>query len=179
MSTGERNLNHPVWDVYDQLRTARLNVKYYSALLSRARRWNLSMEFTLAVAAPGSAVAGLWFWDTGVGNTIWKYLAVLTAVVAVAKPLLKTTDRIRQIEKVLLGYRAQEHDLQTLTILIRQDTVYGPRHRALFEETLKRRRVLVRDSPETIVNQKLRRSCQQEVEMELPADSFYVPSSIS
>jgi hypothetical protein len=69
--------NHPVWTVYDKLRSARLNVKYYGARLHRIERANLAIEYILLAAAPSSAVAGLWFWNTEVGKTIWQSLGVL------------------------------------------------------------------------------------------------------
>jgi len=51
--------NHPVWIVYDKLRSACLNVKYYSRRLQTLERWNFTLEFPLSATAPSSAIAAL------------------------------------------------------------------------------------------------------------------------
>jgi hypothetical protein len=42
--------NHPVWDVYDEARTARLNVRYYERQLASLRRKNISLEVIIALS---------------------------------------------------------------------------------------------------------------------------------
>jgi hypothetical protein len=89
--------DHPVWTVYDKLRTACLNVKYYSRRLRSLERWNFALEFLLSATAPSSAIAALFFWNTEYGQTAWKYLAIVAAITAVAKPLLNLAKRIKRI----------------------------------------------------------------------------------
>jgi len=79
--------DHPVWEVYDLYRTARLNVKYYSELLHRTEIKNFLLDLILLCSAPTSAVAGLWFWETEIGHEVWKYFGVIAAFAAVLKPL--------------------------------------------------------------------------------------------
>ena len=90
---------HPVWDVYNELRTARLNIKYYTVRVEETRRLNRVLEIILAVAAPGSAVAMLFIRETSIGKIIWGPLAVVAAFVAVVKPFLKLDERLQQYEK--------------------------------------------------------------------------------
>ncbi len=97
--------NNPVWTVYDKLRTARLNVKYYSRRLEQIERENFWIELILLVTAPTSAIAGLWFWNTEYGSLAWKYLGVIAAVAAILKPLLALTKKIKDFESVVGGYR--------------------------------------------------------------------------
>jgi len=51
--------NHPVWSLYDEIRTARLNVKYYGRRLEFLERRNFAFELILLASAPTSAIAGL------------------------------------------------------------------------------------------------------------------------
>ncbi|MCK9420359.1 MAG: hypothetical protein M0R70_13360 [Nitrospirae bacterium] len=82
MNSEQRNLQHPVWDIYDEYRTARLNARINEYHLANYKKWNFLVEFTLALTA-SSSVASFWFWQDAPGQTVWKYLSVLTAVLAV------------------------------------------------------------------------------------------------
>lgn len=86
--------NNPVWDVYDEYRTARLNVKYHAGLLRRQKRISFWLELTLAISAPTSAVAGLWFWQSDIGAILWRIFAVIAAFAAIVKPLLRILTKV-------------------------------------------------------------------------------------
>jgi hypothetical protein len=116
--------DHPVWSVYDKLRSACLNVKYYSRRLQSLERWNFGLEFLIGATAPSSAIAALWFWNTEYGQPAWRYLAVIAAIAAVAKPLLNLTKRIKEYESILSGYRTLEYDLREISTLIEQKKKY-------------------------------------------------------
>ena len=73
---------HPVWDVYNEYRTARFSVRYYEKQLANLRRKNFFIEFILA-ASVSSGVVGLWLWETAVGGIIWKILVTLAAILAI------------------------------------------------------------------------------------------------
>ena len=94
MNSKQRNLQHPVWDIYDEYRTARLNVKINEYLLSNYKRWNFLVEFILALTA-SSSVASFWFWGSETGQIVWKYLFVITAILAVLKPMLNLSGKIQ------------------------------------------------------------------------------------
>lgn len=166
---------HPVWDVYDQHRTARLNVKYHSALLLRLQRLNFVVEILLAVTAPSSVIAALWFWDTTYGTYVWKFLGVVTALLAVAKPVLRLTEKIRALEEVLSGYRALDHDLQNLSILIRQAKKYDTKLQRRFRECMDKKGALIARNVVLAEKPKLKERCQAEVLRELPFEVFYLP----
>lgn len=168
--------SNPVWDVYDLQRTVNLNVKYYSARLKYFTRWNFSIELILAIAVPMSAVGLWWVWDTSVGKPIWQSILGVSALVAVAKPLLKLTDTIRKYEVTLKGYRELDHRLRKICMQINQDGEYNEKHRKLFEEVFDREGELDTESPETRQNMKLTDKLSQEVDDELPVDRFYIPS---
>lgn len=168
-------VNHPVWTVYDKLRTARLNVKYYSRRLESLERRNTAIEVILLITAPSSAVAGLWFWDSPVGHEIWKWLGVAAAFLAVLKPFLNLTKRIKEFESVLSGYRTLEYDLMEIKSLIEQKQKYDAELKAEFKKALQREKVLVGKTPETRENTRVKKKCEQEVLNELPMDSFFIP----
>ncbi|NQS90561.1 hypothetical protein HQ584_12325 [Patescibacteria group bacterium] len=170
-----KSSSHPAWNVYDLYRTARLNVKYYSARLTYLERLNFVMELILLISAPSSAVAGLFFWDTPIGSKIWKILGIIAAVVAVSKPLLKLTEKIKQFEETITGYQILEHDLSVIKISIEEKQSYDKSLQKEFKKALERKRVLVTKCPEHREYKKLKNRCTLEVSQELPVDIFFIP----
>lgn len=166
---------HPVWAVYDLLRTARLNVKYYSARIASLKRREFLLELVLAVSAPSSAISGLWLWDYEWGKLSWKILAIVAAVVAIIKPLLKLTEKMRKMEESLSGYRALDHDLYRLTLDINREKEFTPEIEQKFKEALARKGMLVCGELEHVEKKRLKRKCEREVMQELPPESFYIP----
>ena len=141
--------DHPVWSVYDKMRTACLNVKYYSRRLQAIERLNFGIEFVLAATAPTSAIAALWFWNTEYGQTVWKYFAVIAAIAAVSKPLLNLTKRIKEYESILSGYRTLEYDLREIRSLVEQKKKYDQPLQLEFKKALQREKSLIAKNPET------------------------------
>jgi hypothetical protein len=175
MSQG--NNDEAVWDVYNEYRTARLNVLYYTGILHGLRRQDFWMEIALAVAAPTSAVAGLGFWNTDIGGCVWKVFAAVAAVLAVVKPFLKLTEKIAKLEEIVAGYRALDHDLGRLTIKIHQDGRYSNDHRSDFEAALEKKRELVTQNQMLRPDPDLQERCEAEVMRQLPVESFFVPET--
>lgn len=168
-------IDNPVWSVYDALRSAKLNCRYVSCRLQRAERWNTSLEILLAVSAPASAVAGLWFWDEPGGAVAWRVLASIAAVVAVVKPFLKLNEKIKQMEVSLAGYTMLTHDLEEIRQAIFQEKRYGTHHLALLKKAIQREGALKITRFEAREDEKVIAKCQQEVNKELPVQSFFIP----
>lgn len=166
---------HPVWTVYNKLRTARLNVKYYSRRLDILERRNFWIELILLGTAPSSAIAGLWFWETEQGKIIWQYFGIVAAIVAVLKPVLGLTKRIKEFESVLTGYRTLEYDLMEIKSLVEQKQKYDSTMQAEFNKALQREKTLVGKTPETREKRKVKAACELEVRQELPRECFFVP----
>jgi hypothetical protein len=166
---------HPVWSVYDKLRTARLNVKYYSCRLQAVERWNFSLDLVLLATAPSSAIAGLWFWSTSLGTLVWQYFGVIAAAIAVLKPLLMLPKKIKEYESVLSGYRVLEYDLMEIRTTIEQKRSYDRGQQEEFRKAVRREKTLVSRSPETRDSSRVKRICEREVLRELPPESFFVP----
>ncbi|MCL1079880.1 hypothetical protein D5R81_17680 [Parashewanella spongiae] len=169
--------NHPVWDVYDQLRTARLNEKYYGAQLQKHEQWNFWSEIIVAITSSSSAIASFAFWNTETGSDIWKFLLVLSAVIATIKPLINLTKKIRLYEELLAGYRLLCHDLKDLKIDITQSQSYTKNHQLKFKKIIEKQRTLAAKSPERTENEKTKLACQEAVIKEYPINSFFIPGT--
>lgn len=167
---------HPVWDVYDQYRTARLNLKYYQIQLNYLKRWNLAIETILAISA-SSSVAGLWFWEGLYGGYLWKIIGSIAAILAVIKPVLNLSDKINKKEELIIGYKGLHHDLEKISILVNQNQAYSEDLKKQFLDALDRKGVLIQKDNDTKVNRKLRDRLQLEVIDELPIKHFYIPRS--
>ena len=168
-------MNHPVWSVYDALRNARLNCKYVGCRLQSAERLNTSLDIVLAIAAPASAVAGLWFWTEPGGAVVWRALTAIAAVVAVVKPLLRLTEKIKNLEVSLAGYTMLTHDLEEIRTAIAQEKRYDAGHLALLKKAIQREGFLKISRFEARDNERVKQLCQQEVLKELPVESFFIP----
>jgi len=167
--------NHPVWTVYDRLRTARLNVKYYSRRLETIERTNFCIELVLLASAPTSAVAGLWFWEEPFGKIVWQYLGVVAALAALLKPLLSLPRKIKEFESVLAGYRMLEYDLMEIKVLVEQKKKYDAGMQSELKKALQREKTLVGKTPETRERVKIKQLCEAEVLQEFPKETFFVP----
>jgi hypothetical protein len=167
--------NHPVWDVYDQFRTARLNELYYGRRLLSYERFNFWSEVVVAVTSSSSAIAGFAFWSSEAGNPAWKAMLALAAVVTVMKPLLNLTKRIRSYEELFSGYRLQFHDLKDLRIDISQARDYTEAHKARFKKIIDKQRLLADKSPERMEHKRVKSECQAAVLAEFPSRSFFIP----
>jgi hypothetical protein len=174
MNNMNTNAEHPIWDVYDEYRTARFNVRYYERQL-RSLRWkNLSIEVVIALSV-SSGVAGLWLWETAVGGIIWKALVTLAAFIAVVKPLVKFSDQIQQKSETLTSWRLLDDGLRQLIILVRQCRKYDEEMQNRFLTLIQTKSTIVQREPPESVDERLRRRCFEQVNQELPSDKFFVP----
>ena len=99
----ERDRNHPVWEVYNLLRTARLNCKYYSEKLHKVEKASTSMQIIIAASLPSSAVARLQIWTTGWGNYIWSGVLILASTLAFLQPFFKLSEKIKKYDSISIN----------------------------------------------------------------------------
>jgi len=174
-ATEEAGSQHPVWEVYDSLRTVYLNDYYWTMMLQRARRINTFLEIFLAIAVPSSAVAGLQFWQAQYGAYVWGAITIAAAVAAVAKPFLGLDKSIQSYEAAVARYRTLEGQLQELRSEIRHTEVYN--------QVMKQKYLYIQASmgraleaePYEEINDRIRDRAEERVKRELPPDKFYVP----
>lgn len=170
-----RDLNHPVWEVYNLLRTARLNSKYYSEKLHRVERTNTLMQIIIAASLPSSAIAGFQIWTTGLGNYIWGGVLILASSLAFLQPFLKLSEKIKKYDSILNGYLMLDYDIQELRGKISNNRAYTSSHKKLFEQALKRKKSVGIKEQGIKLDKKLRDKCTLEVKDELPAENFFIP----
>jgi hypothetical protein len=170
--------DHPVWDVYDFLRTARLNQLYYGRRLLTFERRNFWAEIVVASASSTSAIAGFAFWKTTAGQPFWQIFLAVTAVVAIAKPFLNYAKKIKSYEELLIAYRLIAHDLRDLRLDISQARGYEKSHQARFKAIKERLRTFVDKSPERVEVAAVKKTCERQVLSELPNHQFYIPGAL-
>ena len=166
--------NHPIRDVYNHLRTSRLNIKYFSIKLNKIRRKNFEIEFIIALTA-SSGVTGLWFWDSLIGGYAWKILGSITAILAVLKPLLNLTKKIKEKEELVTAYRSINYDIQILLIAIKQRKKYDKKLQKEFLKILDKEKDIIKQEKTEKEDKELIKECTREVNLELPINSFYIP----
>lgn len=174
MNQDESYRNHPVWDVYDEFRTARLNVRYYELRLKTLSRFNSFTEWILAISA-SSSVAGLWFWENEIGGYAWKLIGAFTALLAVARPTLNLTNKIKMTSEMLSAHKELDHDFNKLKRKISTHNKYDELLKEVFEELLEKKGDIIKRYTDGDINDKLIIKCEQRVNEELPADDFYIP----
>lgn len=164
-----------VREVYDLQRTCRMNVKYWTHNLTTIKRWNFGIEYLLMATAPSSVVAGFVFWKTENGKIVWAVLSFITALVSVAKPLLKLSKRIDNLQNVLSLYRSAESQLEELGNDIRRENKYSPLSVKAFKNAEKQSRSAQSQEPLDPINEELREKYAALVKQELPESSFHFP----
>ena len=174
MNQDENDMNHPVWNVYDEFRTARLNVRYYESQLKKLSTWNSFTEWILAVSA-SSGVAGLWFWENEIGGFAWKVLGAFTVFLAVGRPILNLTKKINKTSEMLSAYKELDHDFNKLKIKISTHKKYDEPLKDVFEDLLEKKGDIIKRYTDEYINDKLIIKCTQRVNEELPVDRFYIP----
>jgi hypothetical protein len=165
---------HPVWSVYDELRTVSLNEKYYSKRIVYFERINFWLEIIIAVSA-SSAIAKFTIFRTETGSIIWSLIAGIAVILAVIKPFMKLTDRIRKIENVLTKYRLLKHEFGILRIDITEKSCYNDDHKKIFRDLLTKESELIEKQPENYTSKRLINICSQDVNKEYPVASFFIP----
>ena len=168
--------DHPVWEVYNALRSVRMNVKYYRCKLRRATNWNFRIEFVLA-ASSSSAVGGLWLASTWEGGILWKGLVSVAALLSVYQLVAKPSDRIRSIEQRVRTYGAFDHELTTLRWHIARQHTYGREEQQWLDRIMDRLEAFRESYVDPDSDGKLLDQCEVEVRRELPAGSFLIPGA--
>jgi hypothetical protein len=168
-----------VFEVYDLLRTAMLNVEYFTIKLEDAQRKQFLLQVFLAIVVPSSGaaggVAGLKVWNTPYGGYVWGALALIATILAVAQPFLKLTEAIQAYESSVSWFRAVQGQLSELRGEIAWRKTYDERMRDQF---LYISRIFTRAKdlgPSEKEDKELIQEIYSRIEREMPDESFYVP----
>ncbi|NQU28148.1 MAG: hypothetical protein HQ528_07670 [Candidatus Marinimicrobia bacterium] len=171
--------NHPVWTIYDEYRTARLNVKYYSALLYKAENKITWINRFLLVTAPGSIVAGLWFWDFTIGQITWKIFGVIAAFLVTIQPTFNFTSKIKKYECKRYGYQELHNELDLIVIQIATNKKYTENLKNEFHQIMSNKSGLKGYDDGRNENKRIKKRCTSEVKRELPTRSFFIPKELT
>src|SRR5207253_3663408 len=133
---------HPVWSVYDEWRTARLNIKCLSWELKRLTRWNRLNEGIIGIAG-ASSIGGLSLFNSPPGSYAWKTLGVIAVILGVLKPVFQLNDRRMTKSKLLTGYQVLDHDLDCVAIAVKDRQAYDDVAKNEFRSALNRKKELL------------------------------------
>jgi hypothetical protein len=95
--------SHPVWTVYNELRTARLNIKYEQFQLDRLLRLRFWSEFIIKFAAVAS-IGGLSFMKTNPWALCWTLVGVAAAIMQIIQACFRLDHSIAAKQKSISAY---------------------------------------------------------------------------
>lgn len=188
--------DHPVWEVYDLLRTARLNELYYAAKLKTLKRRHWWMEIAIAVTTPAAAAAaGVLEGDRSAGLkwlpavssivfvdhhrewivAIWALIAALASFLALAKPFMRLGESIGKVEACHAEYRSIAAEVAEVRSEVRLRHAYIDELQTWFRQIRRRKTYACEREPPEPVDTRLTRKIEARINRELPADAFYVP----
>jgi hypothetical protein len=175
MENTERNMNHPVWNIYDLLRTSRLNILYYETKLQNTERLIITSQIILAATVPSSAIAGFEIWDFWIGKYAWEILISSSSIIAFIQPFLGLNKKAKMYSELIDGYKILYYDLQDIKEKIEEDKSFVNKHKKLFNNAKERRKKLQVKETGINLNKRLRKKSQNAVKRELPSNKFYIP----
>jgi hypothetical protein len=173
-NSGKNDVTNPVWNVYDEYRTAKLNVKYYSYKLANATKWDFHVSLILAISS-SSSISGLWLLEKWQNGILWKGLGAIAAFLAVYRTVAKSSESIRKLEQRVTAYRAIEFDLERLTRDISENKSYDEEMKRKFNSIMDRKQAFVLSYVDSEKNDDLNIKCACEVNRELPVENFFIP----
>lgn len=133
------------------------------------------MDVFIAISAPSSAVAGFWFFETVKGHLIWQGMTFIATGLAVTKPFMKFSSKIKKFEQALSGYRAMYCDLDDLLNKCVVDQAYSKAAQKMFDAATRKKRSLLQATPESTQDKNIIEKCMLEVEQEIPHETFFIP----
>ncbi|MFL6520165.1 MAG: hypothetical protein ACJ8NS_08090 [Chthoniobacterales bacterium] len=164
---------HPVWDVYSELRTARLNVKCLQREIRNIRRKSRALEWILALSGT-SSIGGFAFLQHNFGKVLWQVLGGVAVVIGAVKHLLPYAEERVKKERLLSSYSMLDNDLHVIAVRIKERRAYDERAREQFRIAMEHKKFL-RAQNEGECAGRIKRRCENEVLNELPDKDFYIP----
>jgi len=161
------------WQIYDTLRTALLNKKYYACRLAKQRQLTFWLEWMLAAATSGT-VATWAIWHAEWGRTTWAAVAGVATVMSFTKPLLNLSKEIERLTKLHTGFTLPYVELLDLVNDMSVQRTLSSEALRQYHGLRKRLNDLtIEDDPQP--KKRLRRRCTKEVLEELAMDRFWSP----
>jgi hypothetical protein len=171
----EQTKDHPIWVLYDEIRTTCLNVKYYAYKLQELESRSRDLDVFVAVTAPGSTLSAFFAFKTDIGTVIWSCVAVASSIAATLKPILKYSTRVKSLQQTVAGYQALAFDLKEISNKVRSDQCYTRTHITALEQAMKKSRSLLTAPPDVESDGPLLDKLLEEVTAQFPVENFYIP----
>lgn len=172
------NHDSPIWEVYDLLRSAKLNDYYYTSKSNKVSKINLYIEIFLAITVPTSAIAGLPVWKQPELIYIWLTLISVAAFFAVAKPFLRLQEKAQIYTIAASNYRILCKELDDLRSDIVLNSTYDRNMLKRFQNIRdKLLPVAQRSEPIEAKNDVLIDKLQERVNKEIPVERLLIPEN--
>jgi hypothetical protein len=159
--------------LYNLLRTARLNVLYYEESL---RNWTVAIrthDVIVAVTSAASPIAFFKHSDEPLQKQAWFYLTIAAGVAGLLKPIFRLDKQIALYSELVTHYRELHHDLKCLVEDMVADGDFSVTLEKKFQACRKRENDLQKNEPPPR-REKIRR-LQAVVESEYNPSELWVP----
>ena len=141
------NKHERALQIYDALRTARLNVLYYEESL---KNWTFAIrghDIVVALTGVSSPIAFLKHSSNPVYEQAWFYLTVAAGIAGVLKPILRWDTKVALFAELLNHYCELQLELKSLTEDISAERDVTPKINTKFEACRKTVADLQRKEP--------------------------------
>lgn len=159
--------------IYDRMRSACLNRKYYGHKLHRYDQLDFWSDLLIALGT-SAAVAAWTLWHIPGGINPWTLLAGIASIAALIKPLLGVSKKIQILAKLHSGYIRLYHDLHSLVEEIKTEQGLTQGFLDRFDEADRRYRDLAVDDDLKPIR-RLASKYEDEVRKEFPHSFFWNP----
>lgn len=173
MSVAVHNEYERVLQIYNWLRTARLNVLYYEESL---KRWTRAVRFHDIIIALTGASSPIAYWQHStepIFHQAWFYLTMLAGGLALIKPILRWDKQLILFSELCTHYSDLYLDMKCLSEDIAVVGELTPRLNERFEHYREAFKTLGRKEPPP--NQDKIRRLQDKVNAEINIDHYWFP----
>lgn len=166
-------LNVELDQIYAVYRDCALNQEYYGRKLVRFQRVDTTMEIGIALFASGSALSSL-LKATPIMEAWWPLLAAISAVLALAKPILRLNKKVAAYSRLFTGHLDNYLQMRRLVMLITRKQTLNDEMRRQFERALTKYLELSRDD-DPAPSKRLVARCEEIVSNRIPPNSLWYP----
>jgi hypothetical protein len=160
--------------LYDDMRTALLNRKYYGCRLVVVKRRVLRLDVVVAIGS-SSTVAGWAIWKGEIGSWWWGLIAGLAAVVAVVRPILQLGSEVERCSRLFTNFGDVYFDLKRIAEDSRGAGRFGENEVLRYTRSVERMKALsTDDDPDP--DRALLTRLYVEVDKEHPASTLWMPA---
>jgi hypothetical protein len=162
--------------LYDLYRNCLTKSKYYGHKLIFFKRLALTMDILIALAA-SSAFTGQAIMKTSIGLNVASFLLLISAVIAVIRPILKIGESIDLYSKLYYAYTELFYRIESLNDDIRRENALTKVHQKKASDIFDRYRDLeLQNDPAE--NVKKMGEFQDAVDRAVPASTLWLPPSV-